>query len=593
MTCRRSTLVHKLLLMLLGLSLLACSAVSPTTPAPSQSAEPTAAASPYPPLPGEPLFPAPTAQPTEQATGQVATQYPPPQYPAPQASPTQAAPQATSIPTLAPPAADPTSSGQVVTPTSSPQPTSTALPEGAYPPPSNQPTPYPGPGGQPTEEASPLPPPQNTPTASAPNLPLPTLTSESAAPTQTPAGGQLEASVTPVLTATATLQPTESIPEFRPTLAPDLFTTITIWHSWEDVQVLEQAIQAFQSSRPNVSFTLRFVPFDDLEQRFISEAYYGGGPTLVLGQSAWGAGLYQAGLVEDVAAYISPEFSKTLNASALGTVQVGQAVFGLPLSLRGPVLYRNQKLIAQAPRTFDEMLTMAALATRAGNVGLYLDWGMAYAGGFYQGLGGRWLDDQAGPLFQQNNYQTALKWLGLMQRASSAGALIEFSETRDLTLFKQGKVGMFVETSSLRNSLADAIGAENLMIDPWPSLDDGRLAGFVDSDVVYLNINAGQRQALEKEAGLQFMGLLMTTAVQQRLAELGNIPAVRSAEPRNRLTAQAAAAFETGVPFPALWQGELRSRAWTELNAASQAVYEKRAEPLAALQAAYAAILNK
>jgi len=581
--------------MLLGLSLLACSAVSPT-PTPGQSSEPTPAASPYPPLPGDPLFPAPTGQPTQQTGGQAATQYPPPQYPAPQSPPTQAAPQATAVPTGAAPTPIPTSaSGQAASPTSSPQPTSTTLPEGAYPPPSNQPTPYPGPGEQPTAEASPLPPAQNTPTASSPNLPPPTLTSEPALPTQTPAGGGLEASVTPVLTATvtATLQPTESIPEFRPTLPPDRFTTVTIWHSWEDVQVLEQAIQAFQSSRPNVSFTLRFVPFDDLEQRFKSEAYYGGGPTLVLGQSAWGAGLYQAGLVEDIAGYISPEFSNSLNASALGTVQVGPAVFGLPLGLHGQLLYRNQKLIAQAPSTFDEMLSLAAQATRAGNVGLYLDWGMAYAGGFYQGLGGRWLDAQAGPLFQQNNYQTALKWLDLMQRASSAGALIEFSETRDLTLFKQGKVGMFVETSSLRNNLADAIGAENLMIDPWPALDGGRLAGFVDSDVVFLNINAGQRQALEKEAGLQFMGLLMTAAVQQRLAELGNIPAVRSAEPRNRLTAQATAAFETGVPFPALWQGELRSRAWTELNAASQAVYEKRAEPLAALQAAYAAILNK
>ena len=217
---------------------------------------------------------------------------------------------------------------------------------------------------------------------------------------------------------------------------------------------------------------------------------------------------------------------------------------------------------------------------------------MPFSGGFLQGVGGRWLDDSGAPLFQRNNYQSALRWLDIMQTASSSGALVEFNGTRDLTLFKQGKIGLFVEDSSLRFAIAQALGEENLMIDAWPKLDSGRLTGFVESDVVYLNTNAGQRQPLEKEAGLQFMGLLMTAAVQQRLAEQGIVPAVRDAQPRNRLTAQAAAAFETGVPYPAIWQSELRARYGTALNAAAQAVYEKRSTPLAALQSAFQQITN-
>ncbi len=584
------------LLALLACALAACAGAA--SPAPSSS--PTAAivtpavetpAYPYP-LTTQ-LFPAPTAYPAP------ATQAPA----APSVTVTQAqaagVPSQTAYPT---PVANPTRAASVTPTATSPAPTAqaTETSPGAYPPPATQ-----EPGG-----SGAYPPPETQAPAATGAYPGPV---ETAAPTtqpqetETPGGGgqptleitqsagALPGEATAVISSTlgGTVTPTEALPGLRPTQPGGTFVTVTIWHSWTDVQFLEQAVQAFQSSKPNISFALRYVPFDELQGKFAGAAYYNEGPTLVLGPSDWGAKFYADGLVEDLTQYISPEFKAAFNPAALGTVQFRRAIFGLPYSLRGPVLYRNQALIPHAAGSYEQALAAAQQATHGGVQGFYLDWGMAFSGGFLEGLNGRWLNDQGQPLFDQGNYQAALAWLGLLQSASKSGALVEFNGTRDLALFKQGKVGMFVESSGLRFSLAEVVGDENLAIDPWPTLEGGRLSGFVASDAVYLNTNAGERSALEKQAGLEFMGLLMTSALQHRFAELGFVPAVRDAAPRDRLTSQAAAALATGAPYPAVWQDEVRSAYWSSLNAAAQAVAENRAEPAEALKKAYQEIVER
>lgn len=596
------TNLHRLLLALMILSLYACTPVS-TPPLQTGTTAASSTAPAYPPAEETPLFPAPTqqntptrAQPSLTASAPTQTQ----QISLQTATP----PLATAtgvLPGNVTPTAAPTSTDSVYPPpdgqtgsggggNSYPPPQSTAVPGGSYPYPPAEPT---STQGLATQTPS-VPPSQ--PTSQATDTPVfvtPGAGSSIIGTPEATVSGMTISALTTTLTTTATIAPTEAVPGPLATTIPGAFTTVTIWHSWSDAQVLEQAARVFQSGAPDVTFALRYVPFDELEQKYRAEAYYGGGPTLVMGVSEWGARLYADGLVENVAPYISPIFESTLNPNALGTTRVNDAVFGLPFGLRGPVLYRNQLLIPQASATFTDLLSAAGSATRAGNVGLYLDWGMAYAGGFLQGQGGRWLNDQQQPLFQQNDYRFALQWLGLARTASQAGALIGFNERRDLSLFRQGRVGMIVESSDLRFSLAQTLGEENLAIDPWPTVDGGRMTGFVESNVVYLNTNAGLHSAREKQAGLQFMGLLMTPAVQKRLAELGIIPSVPASEPRSRLTAEAAAAFATGTALPAIWQDELRSAYWTALDAASQAALQNQTDPLAALQRAYEDILQR
>ncbi len=542
---------------------------------------------------GTALFPAET--PTSYPAPAVETQINPP-LASPGVSPTKTIPAASGSPptsTLKPlPQAtqntSPLPTTQAVEPSVYPPPGGTEIP--AYPPPSGQPTAetYPGPGETPTPGVS-------QPTASpSPAGATPTITGNPA-PTQLLAGGTVPITATQTMTAGATSTPTEVLPALRPTEGPRRTTTVTIWHSWPDsqVQVLEQAIQAFQSSRPEVSFTLRFIPSDELEGAYASAAYLGEGPTLVLGPSDWGASFLANNLVEDVTPYISEDFRATLNPVALGSVQFRKAVFGLPFGLRGPVLYRNQNIISQPPNTFNQMLDLGKQATHAGRLGLYLDWGMAFSGGYLQGLGGQWLDETGAPVFDRDQYKIAFQWLDLLKAAKSSGAGIEINGTRDLTLFKDGKIGMMVESSGQRYALAESIGAKNLAIDPWPLAGSGRLAGFVYSDVVYINRNAAYRQALEHEAGLQFMGLLMVAPVQERLAEVGFIPAVEGVRLRDPLATQAAAAFAVGVPFPPVWQGEIRSAYWSTLGGALKSILDDDADPRQTLQSAFAGIKER
>lgn len=470
-----------------------------------------------------------------------------------------------------------------------PQPLSTQAPAYPYyPPPEFTPespgnTPaYPGPETtypQPTQ-IYPYPQPgENSAGTSSPN---PTV-----GPTITPTNQVLETPTSAAPGAEAAT-PTAFLPEFQPSPVPGEFTTIRIWHSWsgQQVQVLEQAIQVFQSIEPNVSFDLQYVPYDSLAAKYEAVAYTGEGPSLVFGDSDWVAQMSRGNLVKDLTPYLSDEFVETLSPPALGAVQINSRTFALPYGMRGIVLYRNKLLVPTAPASFDQLLEYAGSATRSGNVGLYLDWGCYFSCGLMQGLGGHWLDDQGQVQFDADNYQAAASWLSQLQQIKNSGALIEFNQDEAINLFTLGKIGMTIDGSWRAWKLADAIGYQNLEVDPWPSNGSGRMAAYVQADAVFLNSNVANRSLAEEQAALRFMGLLLTPEVQLRLAEVGFIPTVKSTQPRDAVKVKLMAALNSGVAFPPAWQGELRQAYWASIDAAAQAVLERGVPPREALETA-------
>jgi maltose-binding protein MalE len=261
--------------------------------------------------------------------------------------------------------------------------------------------------------------------------------------------------------------------------------------------------------------------------------------------------------------------------------------------MRGVVLYRNKQLVPTAPASFDQLLEYAGLATKSGNVGLYLDWGCYFSCAQMQGLGGAWIDDQGQVQFDAGNYQAALSWLDQLQLIQKTGALIEFNQDEALNLFKLGKIGMTSDGSWRAWSLAEAIGGENLAIDSWPSNAGTRMAGYVQTDAVFLNSNTLENSPAEEQAALRFMGLLLTPEVQLRLAEAGFIPTVMSSEPRDEIILKLMNSLNGGIAFPPAWQGEVRQAYWASIDAAAQSVVERGVPARQALENAAAEIKER
>jgi arabinogalactan oligomer/maltooligosaccharide transport system substrate-binding protein len=254
---------------------------------------------------------------------------------------------------------------------------------------------------------------------------------------------------------------------------------------------------------------------------------------------------------------------------------------GLPLGLEGVVLFRNRTIIPEAPRTLQEMIVAAREATQGEVVGTDLEAGSFYSASHLAACGGRLMDENGDPAF---NNEAGICWLNLFKTFQGAGIPSETYTDNDLNLFKEGRAGLVVDGTWNTAALAEAIGAENLAIDPWPVTDQGHLSGFVRADpVLFLNANASVEEA---RAAWAFSEYLLSPASQALLAgpEGGGIPAVASAAGDDRFVQEALAAFENGVPLPVSPEVEAY---WDPLDAAIQAVLEEDADPAEALQRAF------
>jgi arabinogalactan oligomer / maltooligosaccharide transport system substrate-binding protein len=456
-----------------------------------------------------------------------------------------------------------------------------------YPLPAAQPSPYPEP------ETSPDPYPIATPFVEppypGPAVPPTQLPGEGAYPYPVESEGRTPAPaiVTPGMSPSPQLEST-SEPIERPPASPmpppsGEAVTISIWHSWSslEVQVLNSILRSFQSAYPDVYFDVMYLPRENLQRRYETAVYLGGGPSLLFGPADWGPTLYEQDLVVNIADLAPEDFLARINPAAVEQGRLGDALISLPYSIRqGVVLYRNKQIIETAPATFDKLVQAARSATAGGVVGAYLERSYFYSAAHLFGLGGSLMDENGNPTF---NTTEGVQWLRLLNSFAQAGPH-EFNGNRDRDAFKTGNVGIIIDGSWIRATLADAIGENNLAVDPWPIHDSGHLSGFIRTDNVYLNANLSEP---ERYQPLLFMAFMLTPEVQALMSQVGSIPVVNDAPLDDPIMQQMVIAFQRATSFPTIRQA---GAYWDPLEAAMLNVFNNRASPLQALNTAEAEV---
>lgn len=325
--------------------------------------------------------------------------------------------------------------------------------------------------------------------------------------------------------------------------------TLTIWHSWneEQVAILEEILDEFQQEYPEVLFDVLYIPQENLLSRLDLAVLEGGGPDLFYGPAEWGPGLYRVGLISDLSNLINNQILEQINPPALDGARYQNDLLGLPYAQQGVVLYRNVSLAPDIPATFDDLVRMANGITQGEIVGAYLDQGFFFSGGHLDGLGGRLMDEDGLPAFNNNQ---GLTWLELLQDFSQAGAT-DYASDKDLQLFQEGRVGWIIDGTWNREVLLSALGQDNVAIDPWPAYKGQTLSGYVQSWNVYLSAQTSQA---DQKIALDFMEFLLSTNQQAKLVDGGFIPVVsglRLADPRQeRILSQIIAALAGGTAYP-------------------------------------------
>jgi arabinogalactan oligomer/maltooligosaccharide transport system substrate-binding protein len=323
-----------------------------------------------------------------------------------------------------------------------------------------------------------------------------------------------------------------------------------------------------------------YVPFDDLRGKYETAVATGGGPTVLIGAADWGPALYDAELVADVTGLTTTPFLASINEAALGAVKYDGALVGLPQTIKGVVMFRNTDIIAEAPATFDDLVAAAQAATEGDVVGADLEYGFFFSAAHLNGIGGELMDRNGDPLF---NDEKGVEWLNLLNSFKESGPT-EYYTDNDVNLFKAGQAGIVIDGTWNMTGLADAIGADNLAIDPWPTYGDGHLSGYVQTENIYLSTNA---EGDDQMASWAFMEFFLSPEAQAILTKAGHIPAAAGVEVTDPLMAQAVEAFAGGAAFPVIPE---MGAYWGPMDTALQSVFDEGTDPAEALDQAFETI---
>lgn len=367
-----------------------------------------------------------------------------------------------------------------------------------------------------------------------------------------------------------------------PQVKPALIGTVTLWHSWIDNELvgLQSVISKFQQKNPDVIVNLQYVPHDDLFNKFTSGRVEGV-PDLLIGPSNWGPELFDAELVADANTIAGPNLFEKIGKVALEAVEYRNVPIGLPIAYsKGIVIFRNQSILPAAPQTFEEYLEEAKSKTRGDIVGAVIDLGFFQSGAYLAACGGKLMDAQGNPLFDN---AAGLCWIDLLKRIQESGLPVEMNTNLDLERFQTGKVGFIIAGTWDAARVSEAIGVENLAIDPWPSFDGGDLSGFIETDAIYMSTKvAPENQAATRTLARYFLspGAQNTLANPKTVAK---VPTLIGVEIQDRLMKEALFALEKGTPLPAIPAMDFY---WDPMEEALRSILFKGENPEKALQKA-------
>jgi len=363
---------------------------------------------------------------------------------------------------------------------------------------------------------------------------------------------------------------------------------VSVWTAWEaqEVAALSDLLVAFREQHPRVQVRLSFYRPAELLEAYRAAASTGQGPTILIGPSAWGPSLLRDGLIEDVSLRLLSEQRETISELIWSQATSGGETLGLPVRLRGVVLYRNRTLAQRPAASLEDLLAEAAIvSTRYASEPVF-DLGFEFSGAQLTACGGTLLRAGGGLAFDQ---ATGLCWLDLLSRFRQVGKPV-FRSAADRVTFAAGHSPWLIDTTDALPEIAQALGADNVSIDPWPVTQDGlQLSGYVWTDNVYL---ASRIAPADMDANWALASLLLGAEEQARHARTAGswfLPVLASVPPTEPLAAQAQDVLLTNTAMPLASNLEVYV---VPLERAVNSVVGQAGDPVEALRRATEIIYN-
>jgi arabinogalactan oligomer/maltooligosaccharide transport system substrate-binding protein len=335
----------------------------------------------------------------------------------------------------------------------------------------------------------------------------------------------LSACTTPATQPTATT----AAPVATNTSAPAA-VTLTIWHGMTGAEqdTLTTVIANFEAANPGITVNVLAVPFDQLQNKFTTEASTGGGPDLFYGPKDWIGTLANSNLISPLDDISSQIGLSNLIQSTVTANQFKGKVYAFPESSDLMALWYNTSMIKTPPTNSDELLADAA------QYGLALNYGFYQAAGFIFADGGQLFDSsQKCILDQGTGTKDALTWL--LKAYGATGVHSDTNGSNLDALFKAGTVGMIFNGEWATGDYETALGAANLaIVPPFTMMPSGKtFAPFLGMKEIYLSANS---KGDARTAAIKFLNFSSLPATQTLWAKAGHIPTNSSVQITDPIT---------------------------------------------------------
>lgn len=178
---------------------------------------------------------------------------------------------------------------------------------------------------------------------------------------------------------------------------------VLIWHAYRDAEraAFDKLIGAWNEKQPHIQVKALAVPFDALIDKMQVAIPRGNGPDLVVFAHDKIGTWARDKLIQPLAGWATGDRLGRFLPQTVKPLVFESAIYGLPLAFKSLVLFYNRAMIAKAPATLDELVTMAKAHTddKDGRFGLAYDAADLYThAAFLHAFGGSVYDDKAGKL---------------------------------------------------------------------------------------------------------------------------------------------------------------------------------------------------
>ncbi len=225
----------------------------------------------------------------------------------------------------------------------------------------------------------------------------------------------------------------------------DVRPELVLWHAYraEEADVIERIVDGLNKSRSDFRVKLLAVPYDAYLDKISAAIPRGRGPDLFIAAHDPIGDWARAKTIQPIDDVVDPQTASTLVPGLLPAVLFEGHVYGLPIAFKSIALWRNTRLVPQAPSTLSALLDVAKAKTGDGRYGLvYENRDLYFHAPFLFGYGGALFDADGKPALMAPGTIRSVEKVKAIADTKVVPA--EVSGTLTMSLFNQENAAMII-----------------------------------------------------------------------------------------------------------------------------------------------------